>query len=390
MIPYGRQDISQEDIDAVVAVLKSDFLTQGPAVPAFERSVMAATHAPFAVAVSSATAALHIACLALDLGAGDMFWTSPNTFIASSNAALYCGATVDFVDINPRTYCMSVDALTVKLAAAEKVGRLPQVVMPVHFGGQSCDMQAIHALGQRYKFRIIEDASHAIGATYRDGMVGDCRFSDICVFSFHPVKIVTTAEGGICTTRDGELATRLAELRSHGMTRDPARMEWESEGPWYYQQIVLGLNYRITDMQAALGTSQMKRLQPFIAERHRLAKRYDALLADLPVITPWQHPDSHSALHLYPIRLRLDRIGTTRRAVFDAMRAGGVGVNVHYIPVHLQPFYRKLGFVPGQFPEAEAYYSEALTLPLYATLTDGQQDEVVAVLKGTLTGKPAK
>lgn len=390
MIPYGRQDISQEDIDAVVAVLKSDFLTQGPAVPAFERSVMAATHAPFAVAVSSATAALHIACLALDLGAGDMFWTSPNTFIASSNAALYCGATVDFVDINPRTYCMSVDALTVKLAAAEKVGRLPQVVMPVHFGGQSCDMQAIHALGQRYKFRIIEDASHAIGATYRDGMVGDCRFSDICVFSFHPVKIVTTAEGGICTTRDGELATRLAELRSHGMTRDPARMEWESEGPWYYQQIVLGLNYRITDMQAALGTSQMKRLQPFIAERHRLAKRYDALLADLPVITPWQHPDSYSALHLYPIRLRLDRIGTTRRAVFDAMRAGGVGVNVHYIPVHLQPFYRKLGFVPGQFPEAEAYYSEALTLPLYATLTDGQQDEVVAVLKGTLTGKPAK
>jgi UDP-4-amino-4,6-dideoxy-N-acetyl-beta-L-altrosamine transaminase len=390
MIPYGRQDISQDDIDAVVAVLKSDFLTQGPAVPAFEQAVMAATHAPFAVAVSSATAALHIACLALDLGPGDLFWTAPNTFVASSNAALYCGATVDFVDTDPRTYCMSVEALTAKLEAADKLGRLPKIVMPVHFGGQSCEMRDIHALAQKYNFRVIEDASHAIGATYCDGMVGDCRFSDICVFSFHPVKIVTTAEGGICTTRDPEIATRLSELRTHGITRDPARMEWESEGPWYYQQITLGLNYRITDIQAALGTSQMTRLQPFIAERHRLAKRYDVLLADLPVVTPWQHPDSHSALHLYPIRLKLDRISRTRREVFDAMRAGGIGVNVHYIPVHLQPWYRKLGFKPGQFPEAEAYYNKALSIPLYATLTDAQQDTVIAVLKDALMGISGK
>jgi UDP-4-amino-4,6-dideoxy-N-acetyl-beta-L-altrosamine transaminase len=390
MIPYGRQDISQEDIDAVVAVLKSDFLTQGPAVPAFEAAVMSATHAPFAVAVSSATAALHIACLALDLGPGDLFWTVPNTFVASSNAALYCGATVDFVDTDPRTYCMSIEALRAKLEAADKTGTLPKVVMPVHFGGQSCAMRDIHALAQKYGFRIIEDASHAIGATYRDGMVGDCRFSDICVFSFHPVKIVTTAEGGICTTRDADLATRLSELRSHGITRDPSRMHGESEGPWYYQQIALGLNYRITDMQAALGASQMTRLQPFIAERHRLAKRYDALLANLPVVTPWQHPDSHSALHLYPVRLRLDRISRTRREVFDAMRTGGIGVNVHYIPVHLQPYYRNMGFNPGQFPEAEAYYSEALSIPLYATLTDAQQDMVVAVLKDALVGRSGK
>jgi UDP-4-amino-4,6-dideoxy-N-acetyl-beta-L-altrosamine transaminase len=384
MIPYGRQDISQEDIDAVVAVLKSDFLTQGPAITAFEGAVMTATHAPFAVA------ALHIACLALDLGPGDLFWTSPNTFVASSNAALYCGATVDFVDIDPRTYCMSVDALTAKLAVAERTGTLPKIVMPVHFGGQSCAMRDIHALAQKYGFRIIEDASHAIGATYLDGMVGDCRFSDICVFSFHPVKIVTTAEGGICTTRDADLATRLSELRSHGITRNPVRMEGESEGPWYYQQIMLGLNYRITDMQAALGTSQMTRLQPFITERHRLAKRYDSLLANLPVITPWQHPDSHSALHLYPIRLRLDTISSTRGEVFDAMRAGGIGVNVHYIPVHLQPYYRKMGFRPGQFPEAEAYYNKALSIPLYATLTNAQQDMVVAVLKDALVDRSGK
>jgi UDP-4-amino-4,6-dideoxy-N-acetyl-beta-L-altrosamine transaminase len=389
MIPYGRQDISQEDIDAVVAVLKSDFLTQGPAVPAFEKAVAEIARAPHAIAVNSATSALHIACLALGLGPGGLLWTAPNTFVASSNAGLYCGAAVDFVDIDPRSYCMSVEALTAKLEEAEKAGRLPGIVMPVHFGGQSCDMRAIHALGQRYGFRIVEDASHAIGASYRDGTVGDCRFSDICVFSFHPVKIVTTAEGGLCTTRDPLLATRLAELRSHGITRDPARMEGESDGPWYYQQITLGLNYRMTDMQAALGTSQMKRLQPFIAERHRLAKRYDDLLANLPVTTPWQHPDSHSALHLYPIRLNLDAIGKTRRAVFEAMRAGGIGVNVHYIPVHLQPYYRKLGFQPGQFPQAENYYREALTLPLYATLTDAEQDTVVAVLRDALLRKAA-
>lgn len=380
MIPYGRQDISEQDIAAVVAVLKSDFLTQGPAIPAFEAAVQAACGAPHAVAVSSATAALHIACLALDLGPGDRLWTSPNTFLASANAAIYCGADVDFVDIDPKTYCMSVEALAAKLERAEAAGRLPKIVMPVHFAGQCCGLAEMRALADRYGFRIVEDASHAIGAAYRDGMVGDGRFSDICVFSFHPVKIVTTAEGGVCTTRDAALATRLQELRSHGMTRDPARMEWESEGPWYYQQIALGLNYRMTDMQAALGASQMTRLAAFVDARHRLAARYEARLANLPVVTPWQDPEGRSALHLYPLRLRLDAIGKTRRAVFESMRADGIGVNVHYIPVHLQPFYRRRGFRPGDFPEAEAYYAEALTIPLYAMLTEAEQDTVVETL----------
>jgi len=386
MIPYGRQDISQEDIAAVVAVLRSDFLTQGPAVPAFEAAVAAACRAPHAVAVSSATAGLHIACLALGLGPGDRLWTSPNTFVASANAALLCGGAIDFVDIDPKTYCMSASALEDKLAAAEREGLLPKIVMPVHFAGQPCDMSAIKALGDRYGFRIVEDASHAIGAIYRGGPVGDCRFSDICVFSFHPVKIITTAEGGLCTTQDPEIAQRLADLRSHGVSRDPARMEGESEGPWYYQQLGLGLNYRLTDMQAALGASQMKRLAAFVDRRHALARRYDSLLADQPVVAPWQDPDGRSALHLYPVRLKLDEIGRSRREVFDAMRAGGVGVNVHYIPVHLQPFYRSLGFGPGQFPEAEAYYAQALTLPLHPTLSEPDQDIVVAALAAAVRG----
>jgi UDP-4-amino-4,6-dideoxy-N-acetyl-beta-L-altrosamine transaminase len=384
MIPYGRQDISQEDIDAVVAVLRSDFLTQGPAVPAFEASVKEATGAAFAVAVSSATAGLHIACLALGLGAGDILWTSPNTFVASSNAGLYCRASVDFVDTDPRTYCMSVAALEEKLASAERDGKLPKIVMPVHFAGQCCDMRAIHALSRRYGFRIIEDASHSIGASYLGQPVGDCRYSDICVFSFHPVKIVTTAEGGLCTAADPELGARLAQLRTHGVTRDPARMAWESEGPWYYQQTMLGLNYRMTDLQAALGASQMKRLGEFVAARHRLARRYDELLAGLPVVTPWQDPDSHSALHLYPVRIRRETGLPDRRTVFERMRAAGIGVNVHYIPVHLQPYYRDLGFRPGQFPEAEAYYAEAISIPLYATLTEEQQDKVAHALRSAL------
>jgi UDP-4-amino-4,6-dideoxy-N-acetyl-beta-L-altrosamine transaminase len=382
MIPYGRQDIDEQDVAAVVAALTSDFITQGPAVPRFEAALMATTGAPFCSAVSSATAGLHIAYLALGLGAGDMVWTSPNTFVATANAALYCGATVDFVDVDPRTANMSVAALENKLAAAESVGKLPKIVTPVHFAGQSCEMREIAALAHRYGFHVVEDASHAIGASYLDGMVGDCRFSDICVFSFHPVKIVTTAEGGACTTRDPELVARLAQLRTHGITRDPARMRGESEGAWYYQQTMLGLNYRMTDIQAALGESQMRRLGAFIDARHRLAARYDRLLANLAVKTPWQHPDSRSALHLYPIRVDAGR----RRAIFDALRASGIGVNVHYIPVHLQPYYRDLGFASGQFPEAERYYDEAISIPLYATLSDSEQDTVVAAIARALGG----
>jgi UDP-4-amino-4,6-dideoxy-N-acetyl-beta-L-altrosamine transaminase len=376
MIPYGRQDIDEADIAAVVAALTSDFITQGPAVPRFEAALMAATGAPFCSAVSSATAGLHVAYLALELGAGDTVWTSPNTFVATANAALYCGASVDFVDVDARTANMSVVALAEKLAAAERAGTLPKIVTPVHFAGQSCEMREIAALAKRYGFRVVEDASHAIGARYLDGEVGDCRFSDICVFSFHPVKIVTTAEGGACTTRDPELAVRLAQLRTHGITRDPARMRGDSEGAWYYQQTMLGLNYRMTDIQAALGESQMTRLGAFVDARQRIAARYDRLLADFSLETPWQHPDSHSALHLYPIRVPAGR----RRAIFDALRTAGIGVNVHYIPVHLQPYYRDLGFGPGQFPEAERYYNEAISIPLYAALSDADQDTVVAAI----------
>jgi UDP-4-amino-4,6-dideoxy-N-acetyl-beta-L-altrosamine transaminase len=381
MIPYGRQDISEEDVSAVVAALTSDYITQGPAIPRFEEALMAATGAPFCSAVSSATAGLHIAYLALELGPGDLLWTSPNTFVATANAALYCGAAVDFVDINPRTYNMSLAALAAKLERAERDGKLPKIVVPVHFAGQCCEMREMQALSRRYGFRIVEDASHAIGASYLDGMVGDCRFSDICVFSFHPVKIITTAEGGACTTRDPELAARMAQIRTHGITRDPARMTGDSEGPWYYQQTMLGLNYRMTDIQAALGASQTTRLEHFVEARHRLAARYNQLLGGLPITLPWQHPDSRSALHLYPVRLRLDEIGRTRRECFDALRADGVGVNVHYIPVHLQPYYRNLGFRPGNFPEAEAYYAETLSIPLYATLTEAEQDQVAAAIK---------
>lgn len=379
-IPYGRQDISEDDIAAVAAVLRSDFLTQGPAVPAFEQSVMAACGARHALAVNSATSALHIACLALGVGPGDRVWTSPLTFVASSNCALYCGASVDFVDVDPRTYNMSVASLEHKLAAAALDGTLPKVVIPVHLTGQSCDMAAIHALGQRYGFRIIEDASHAIGGRYRGTPVGDCRYSDITVFSFHPVKIVTTAEGGMATTNDDELAASLALLRSHGITRDPARMREAPHGAWYYEQIALGYNYRMTDLQAALGSSQMQRLSEFVARRHVLAQRYDALLAGLDLQTPWQHPDSYSGLHLYVIRVAPAR----RRAVFDGLRAAGIGVNLHYMPVYLQPYYRDLGFAPGLCPAAEAYYAEAISLPMYSHLSQAQQDTVVATLRGLL------
>ena len=379
-IPYGRQDIRQEDIDAVTAVLSHDLLTQGPQVPAFEAAVAQASGAAHAVAVNSATSALHIACLALDLGPGDWLWTSPITFVASSNVGLLCGARVDFVDIDPDTFNMCPKALETKLAAAKAAGRLPKILVPVHMAGQSCDMAAIGALARAYGVRVIEDASHAIGASYQGHPVGDCRHSDITVFSFHPVKIVTTAEGGVATTQDPVLAQRMGLFRSHGVTRDAALMEWESDGPWYYQQVALGLNYRMTELQAALGVAQMRRLGEYVDTRNALADRYDSLLAGLPVTRPGRLAGARSSFHLYIVRVDPAR----RRAVFEAMRADDIGVNVHYIPVHTQPHYRRLGFHPGQFPQAEAYYAQAISIPLHPGLTPDQQDYVVASLQRAL------
>lgn len=388
MIPYGRQEISVEDIDAVREVLTSDWLTQGQAGPRFEQALAKYCGAAHGIAVSNATAALHIACLALDLGPGDILWTVPNTFVASANCALYCGASVDFVDIDPRTYNMSVAALAEKLAQAETTGRLPKVVVPVHFAGQSCEMVAIRALADRYRFHIVEDASHAVGGEYRGCKIGDGALSAVTVFSFHPVKIITTGEGGMLLTNAPKLAERLSYLRTHGIVRpmqspaqtDEQRSNEDRHGPWMYEQIELGLNYRMTDIQAALGSSQLARLDAFVARRRELAARYDALLAQLPVTCPWQHPDTNSAWHLYVIRLRRNEIKLSRRQVFEALRAAGIGVNVHYIPVHTQPYYQRLGFKVGMFPEAESYYQDAITLPLFSKMTDAEQDTVVAAL----------
>lgn len=385
MIPYGRQDINQQDINAVIEVLKSDFLTQGPQVPAFEQAIMEACDAKYAVAVNSATSALHIACLALGLGNDDWLWTTANTFVASANCALYCGAKVDFVDIDPRTYNLCAKQLEKKLIAAQKVGKLPKIVIPVHFSGQSCDMQAIHNLAKKYGFKVIEDASHAIGGKYQDAAIGNSRYSDITIFSFHPVKIVTSAEGGAAVTNRADLAEKMLLLRSHGITRDEALMTQDMDGPWYYQQIVLGFNYRMTELQAALGLSQMQRLEEFVIKRNELASRYDNLLNDLPITLPWQHLDSYSARHLYVIRLQLGQINTTHLDVFNALRAAGVLVNLHYIPVHMQPYYQKMGFESGQFPEAEKYYKEAISIPLFSAMTEGQQDTVCSTLRTILS-----
>ena len=381
MIPYGRQDITQADIDAVEAVLKSDFLTQGPMVPKFEQAVANHCGASHALAVNSATSALHIACLALGLGPGDWLWTSPITFVASANCGLYCGAQIDFVDIDARTYNMCPQALARKLEQAESEGRLPKVLVPVHLCGQPCDMKSIHALGQRYGFKILEDASHAIGGKYKGEPVGNCRYSDITVFSFHPVKIITTAEGGMALTNSADLANKMALFRSHGITRDQGQMTHETDGPWYYQQIELGYNYRMTELQAALGVSQMDRLESYVTRRHDLASRYDALLAALPITTPWQHLDSYSGLHLYVIRLQLHQVKHSHQQVFESLREQGVGVNLHYIPVHTHPYYQAMGFKPGDFPEAQRYYSEAISLPLFPTMTESDQNEVAIAIR---------
>jgi UDP-4-amino-4,6-dideoxy-N-acetyl-beta-L-altrosamine transaminase len=379
-IPYGRQSISEEDIKAVADVLRSDFLTQGPAVPAFEEAVKARCGASHAVAANSATSALHLACLALDIGPGDMVWTSPITFVASANCALFCGADIDFVDIDPVTFNMSAVALEEKLERVRKAGgKLPKAVIPVHMAGQSCEMAELHGLAQRYGFRLIEDASHAIGGRYRGEPVGSCRHSDIAVFSFHPVKIITTGEGGMAVTNDAALARKMALLRSHGVTREASDMDGVAEGGWYYQQIALGFNYRMTDIQAALGLSQLRRLESWVARRNELATRYDQELSRLRLLPPGRHPDALSSWHLYSVQVK-NGVAGGRNQLYAALREDGIGVNVHYIPVHLQPFYGRRGFKPGDFPKAEAYYAAALTIPLYAGMSDSEQEFVIARL----------
>lgn len=384
MIPYGKQEINQQDIDAVVSVLKSDFLTQGPQVPAFEKAVTDFTGSQFGCAVNSATSALHIACLALGLDNGDILWTTPITFVASSNCGLYCGASIDFVDIDSRTYNLCPDKLEQKLIQAKKSGKLPKVLVAVHLCGQPCDMKRIHELSQRYGFKVIEDASHAIGGSYQDTKIGSCAYSDITVFSFHPVKIVTTAEGGMAVTNDQDLFDKMNLLRSHGITRDENKMKVDSHGGWYYEQLELGYNYRMTELQAALGVSQMQRLEEFIAARHKLARRYDEKLSELPVTLPYQLENTYSGLHLYVIRLQLDAINKTHRQVFEELREKGIGVNLHYIPVHTQPYYKTMGFDWGDFPEAEKYYQEAISIPMFHGMTLEQQDKVIAILTEVL------
>ena len=384
MIPYGKQDIQQPDIDAVVEVLTSDFLTQGPKVPAFESAVAQKVGAKHALAVNSATSALHIACLALDLGEGDWLWTTPVTFVASANCGLYCGAQVDFVDIDPKTYNISVEALRNKLEKAAKENCLPKVLVVVHLCGQPCEMQAIKALADKYGVKVIEDASHAIGGKYQGEYIGSGRYSDITVFSFHPVKIITTAEGGMALTNSDELAGKMDLLRSHGITRDSELMTHEPDGPWYYQQVDLGFNYRMTELQAALGLSQLERLDDYVARRHKIAERYNELLEDLPITAPWQHPDGYSGLHLYVIRLKLNELSVTHKRVFDSLREQGIGVNLHYIPVHTQPYYQQFGFKADDFPEAMNYYREAISLPMYPNLTDDEQNNVVKAFQKAL------
>ena len=381
MILYGRQDITQADIDSVTKVLQSDFLTQGPQVPKFEKEVSRYCGAKYAVAVNSATSALHLACLSLGLGNGDWLWTSPITFVASANCGLYCGAKVDFIDIDPVTYNLCPKSLRKKLIKAKELGKLPKIVIPVHLCGQPCDMKSIYELSKEYGFKIIEDASHAIGGKYLDEPIGNCRYSDITVFSFHPVKIITTGEGGMALTNNNKLAEHMSLLRSHGITRDPSQMTKQADGDWYYQQIELGYNYRMTDIQAALGVSQLKRLDDYVSRRHELYTRYNELLKGFPLVIPYQYSDGYSAFHLYIIRLKnRDK----HKQVFEYLRKNGIGVNLHYIPVYHQPYYEAMGFKKGYCLEAENYYNEAISLPMYATLSEAEQDKVAAVLHEAL------
>jgi UDP-4-amino-4,6-dideoxy-N-acetyl-beta-L-altrosamine transaminase len=384
MIPYGHQDINQEDIDSVIKVLESDFLTQGPQVPLFENAVTSYCGASYGVAVNSATSALHIACLALGLGKGDILWTSPNSFVASANCGLYCGAEVDFVDIDTETYNLSIAELEKKLVKGKKENKLPKILVPVHFAGQSCDMKKIHSLSKEYGFKVLEDASHAIGAKYLNKPIGGCQYSDITVFSFHPVKIITTGEGGMATTNDSLLSEKMMLFRSHGITRNSEMMTKIPDGNWYYQQIDLGFNYRMTDLQAALGTSQIKRVDEFIGKRHILHERYDSLLKSLPIKRPFQHKDSYSSMHLYPIQINLNNQRKSRQQIFNELREDGIGVNAHYIPIHTQPYFQKLKFKEGDFPNAEAYYKSTLSIPLFSKMTFKDQEQVVNSLQKSL------
>ena len=381
MIPYGRQNISEADIAAVVEVLRSDYLTQGPAVPRFEECFTNYCKVNYAVAVNSSTSALHIACLALGVGKGDIVWTSPITFVASANCALYCGGSIDFVDVESATGNMCTDSLAIKLSIAEQVGKLPKVVIPVHMAGNSCDMKKIYELSKRYGFKIIEDASHGIGGKYANENIGSCSYSDITVFSFHPVKIITTGEGGIATTNNSEYASQMNLLRSHGITRDEKLMVGTVDGPWYYEQLVLGFNFRMNDIQAALGISQMNRLDDFVTARHKIVDGYSTLLQNLPITLPSCNSESHSSFHLYIIRILTDQTDTCHRKVFEFMREAGVGVNLHYMPVYLQPYYINLGFDKGYCPEAEKYYAEAISLPIYPDLKPEQQSKVADILR---------
>lgn len=385
MIYYGKQDVNETDIEAVEAVLRSDFLTQGPAIERFEHRVADYCGAKYAVAVTNATSALHIACLAAGMEKDDILWTSPITFVASANCARYCGSDVDFVDIDEKTYNMSADRLEEKLRKAKAAGRLPKMVIPVHLAGQSCDMQRIHALAEEYGFVVMEDASHAVGADYLNTKVGSCTFSDMTVFSFHPVKIITTGEGGMVLTNREDLYEKLLLYRSHGITRNMADMTHEPDGPWYYQQIELGFNYRMTDLQAALGCSQMDRLDAFVARRRELAARYDALLRGLPVRTPSVMENTVPSWHIYIVQVDFSEIGKTKVQVFQEMKERGIVLNLHYIPVHRQPYYEKLGFCKGDFPDSEQYYDAAFTLPLYYSLTEEQQDRVVESLRDVIS-----
>jgi len=386
MIPYGRQDIDQDDVDAVVEVLRSDYLTQGTVVPAFEKAISDYCQASHAIATSNATAALHIACLALGLRKGDSVWTSAITFVASANCALFCGAEVDFVDIDPVSYNMSMDCLEAKLVGAAKTGKLPKIVIPVHMCGQSCEMERLSLLSKKYQFHVIEDASHAIGGKYKGRPVGSCQFSAITVFSFHPVKIITTGEGGIALTNDSALARRMQLFRSHGITAEPAELQPRpNDEIWNYQQHFLGFNYRLTEIQAALGLSQLTKIDRFVSKRHEIAAYYDTEFQGLPLKTPEQHPDSYSSFHLYPVRLNLDEVGITQRECYDYLRANGILVNLHYIPVYRQPYFESLGFLQGYCPESEKYFKEAISLPMFPRLTSDEQNYVVSKLREALS-----
>tara|TARA_Y100000589_G_scaffold305927_1_gene320270 strand:+ start:10812 stop:11981 length:1170 start_codon:yes stop_codon:yes gene_type:complete len=380
-IPYGRQDIDDEDINNVVKVLKSDFITQGPTVPLFENLLSKYTHGKYSFCLNSATSALHLACLSLGLKKGDIVWTSPISFVASANCALYCGAKVDFIDIDPFSYNMSVKKLEEKLINAKKEGDLPKIVIPVHLSGQSAEMIKIKELSKEFNFKIIEDASHALGGSYKNEKIGSCKFSDLTVFSMHPVKMITTGEGGVITTNNKLIAKKIKSLRSHGITKDTLDMTKVPDGLWYYEQLELGYNYRMPDINAALGITQLDKLDKFVSKREEIANYYDKNLIDLPLKTPHQIPNCVSSRHLYIIRIDNKHSKFKHKDIFSRLRDSNIGVNLHYIPIHLQPYFQNLGFIKGQFPEAEKYYEEAISLPIFTKLTKREQDYVIDTLR---------